>query len=219
MPDLTSFDKVFPFLVLIVPGLVVVFVRSQFTTGRRPSHSASLLSYLTISVVYYAFILPFLDFVQPITAVAVPPAQSLPPLSVKILVWFFLVVFAGPALLGFFLGVSVQKDWFHHFLRWCRLNPVHNMPTAWDWKFNNMQPEWVLVVLKNGKKFGGFCDHRSFISSDPAERDIYISWVHGVGKDNKWHSRGNRSVLIKSDEISTITFWPHHNPRKEGTNG
>ena len=216
MPDLTSLDEVFPFLVLIVPGLIVVFTRSQFTTGRRPSHSASLLSYLTISVVYYALILPLIGLVWPTPSVAIPPAQSVFPLTIRVLVWFFLLVFVGPAVLGFFLGVSAQKNWFHRLLRRCRLNPVHSMPTAWDWKFSNItKPEWVLVTLKNGKRFAGICDHRSFISSDPSERDIYISWVHDIGDNNKWHLRGDRSVLIKSGEISTITFWPYNNLFKE----
>lgn len=205
MPDLKSLDNIYLILAFLVPGLLVLFVRSQFVTGRSPPPSAALLPYLTISVIYYALALPFVGLVLSIEE----PGYG------KALAWFSLI-FIGPALLGLLLGVNIQKDLFRRCLQWCGLNPIHVMPTAWDWKFGGMANQWVLVTLKDGTRFGGFCGSESFMSSDPAERDIYIQWIYDIDDDNNWSSPGEKGVLIAAGEIKTIEFWPF-NP-KEASN-
>jgi hypothetical protein len=194
MPDLKAIDLNNLGLVLtfIVPGLIIVFIRSQFVTGRSPSHAESILTYLTLSAIYYAIVLPFLDY-------GLPQRKW---------VWTILV-FGGPAIFGLALGINVRKGYLHKFLRWLHFNPVHAMPTAWDWKFCDTPPIWVMVTLKNGTHFAGRLTSDSFVSSDPKERDIYIENVHDIADDGRWISptRG-KSVLITAGEISTIEFWP-----------
>ena len=198
MPDLKSLDNLYLILGFLVPGLIVLFVRSQFVTGRSPSHSAALLPYLTVSVIYYALALPFVRFVLSIHE----PGYG------KTLAWFTLI-FVGPAVLGLLLGVNIQKNLFRRFLQWCGLNPVHVMPTAWDWKFGGMTNQWILVTLKDGTRFAGFCGPDSFMSSDPAERDIYIQWIYDIDDSNNWSPRGENGVLITAGEVQTIEFWPY----------
>lgn len=205
MSDLKSFDNLYMTLGFLVPGLIALFVRSQFITGRRPPHGAALLSYLTVSIIYYALAFPFVDLVISIQK----------PYYLKTMAWFVLV-FMGPAILGLLLGINIQKGLSHRFLQLCNLNPVHIMPTAWDWKFGGMIEQWVLVTLKDGTRFAGFCGKDSFMSSDPAERDIYIQWIYDIDDNNNWSPRGENGVLITAGEIRTIEFWPY-NP-KETTN-
>ena len=50
-------STVFLFVVLVVPGFIIIFVRSQFITGRIPTYPAGFLSYLTTSTVYWAFLI------------------------------------------------------------------------------------------------------------------------------------------------------------------
>ena len=199
MPDLKSLDNLYLTLGFLVPGLIVLFVRAQFVTGRSPSHSAAILSYLTVSVIYYALALPFVDFVLSIHK----PSYG------KALAWFTLI-FAGPAALGLLLGINVQKNLFFRVLQRFSLNPVHVMPTAWDWKFGGMTNQWVLVTLKDGTHFAGFCGQESFVSSDPTERDIYIQWIYDVDDENKWSPRGENGVLIAADQVQTIEFPDSH---------
>lgn len=63
-------STVFLFVVLVVPGIIIVFVRSQFKAGRVPSYPAGFLSYLATSTVYWAFliflIVPIVEFVAPV---------------------------------------------------------------------------------------------------------------------------------------------------------
>ncbi len=198
MPDLMYLENIYLILLFFVPGLVVLFVRSQFVTGAKFPQSAALLPYLAISVIYYAIAFPLIDFVVAIDE----------PIYAKILAWFSLV-FAGPAVLGLVLGINIQKDLFRRLLQRCGLNPVHVIPTAWDWKFGNMTEQWVLVTLKDGTRFAGFCGSASFMSSDPAERDIYIQQVYDVDDDNNWSSSGEKALLITADEVRTIEFWPY----------
>ncbi|MCY3751448.1 MAG: DUF6338 family protein [Gammaproteobacteria bacterium] len=204
MPGLNLFDNPYTTVGLLVPGLIVLSVRSQFLTGRRPPHSAALLSYLTVSVIYYALALPFVHFILSFQEAG----------NSKVLLTWFALIFIGPALLGLLLGVNIQKDLFRRALKYCGLNPIHVIPTAWDWKFGNMTEQWVLVTLKDGTRFAGFCGDESFMSSDPSERDIYIQWTYDIDDQNKWSSRGESGVLIAAAEVQTIEFWPY-NPQEE----
>src|ERR1700680_1506987 len=61
MPDFKGVENLYIILAFIVPGLVVVYVRSRFITGRSPSHIENVLSYLTLSLLYYALTLPFIE--------------------------------------------------------------------------------------------------------------------------------------------------------------
>lgn len=196
MPELNSFDSLYLILGFLVPGLVVLFVRSQFVTGRRPSHSESVLSYLTISVIYYALALPLLHL-----ALSTRGAWQAP------LAWFSLIL-VGPAGLGLLLGLNVQKDWLRRILQRWHINVVHSIPTAWDWKFGRSGYEWVLVTLKNGTRFGGFCGPESFMSSDPKERDLYIQWIHEIDDEGRWSPHAERGLFIAAGEVRTIEFWP-----------
>lgn len=197
MSELKSLEDLYLVLGFVVPGLIVVFVRAQFLTGRTPPHSAALLNYLTLSIVYYALVLPLLDYVLSIEQ----PSYG------KAIAWFGFV-FVGPAIFGLVLGLNAQFGFLRRVLSRCGINPVHVMPTAWDWKFSNMEPQWVLVTLKDGTRFAGCCSKNSFMSSDPAERDMYIQWLYDIGEDNHWHSRGDNGVLVAAGEIKTIEFWP-----------
>ena len=198
MADLVFVEKIYLILLFFVPGLVVLFVRSQFVTGAKFPQSAALLPYLAISVIYYAPAFPLIEFVVAIDE----------PIYGKILAWISLV-FAGPAILGLVLGINIQTDFFRRLLKRFGLNPVHVIPTAWDWKFGNMTEQWVLVTLKDGTRFAGFCGSESFMSSDPTERDIYIQQVYDVDDDDNWSSSGEKSLLITADEVQTIEFWPY----------
>ena len=198
MPEMNLPGSLYLVLGFLVPGFIVLVVRSQFLTGRSTSNWDTGLSYLTVSLIYYALILPFLRFVQPMDEFSLG----------KSLVWF-IIVLVGPALFGALMGMVAQKDLLRSWLRRCGLNPLHAIDTAWDWKFLGLEEQWVLVTLKDGTRFAGFCGSESFISSDPAERDIYIQAIYDVGADDTWSSRGQNGVLIGPNQVRTIEFWPY----------
>ena len=204
MATLQFFDYLYLALTFLVPGLIVLFVRSQFVTRRNMARPADFLPYLTVSIFYYAcvyvVVYPFAHFDAFIAWMHEPGS--------KVLAWFVLI-FLGPALLGGVLGINVQKDWFRGFLQRFGLNTIHALPAAWDWKFSKAGYSYVLVTLKDGTRFAGLLGSDSFISSDPAERDIYIQWTYDIDRDNnnKWIPRDGNGVLIAAGEIRTVEFW------------
>jgi len=197
MMELTSNTDIHLALTFIVPGLIAVFVRAQFLTGRRTSHSEAVLSYVTLSAFYYALVIPILDGL-------IGPNDQGPSSH---LVWFG-TVFFGPALLGAVLGLNAQRGYIRRALSWLGLTSVHVMPTAWDWKFSTGPEQWVLVRLKDDTKFAGYCGIGSFMSSEPGERDLYIEKVYDLDDENRWQDCGAKSVLIAAGEVKTIEFFP-----------
>lgn len=180
----------------VVPGLVAAMVRAQFMTGRLPRTTEAGLIYIALSTIYLAIALPILELL---------PRH--PSGSVAATAEWVVLVFFGPALLGLSLGIGTRFGVVRRLLLWLRLNPVHPMPTAWDYKFTELSEAWVLVKLKDGTKFAGFCGGQSFISSVPEERDIYVEQIYDLSDDDEWIKRPGKSLLVAAGEISTIEFF------------
>lgn len=156
----------------------------------------SLLPYLAISLVYYAITLPALR-----SLLSTGPAQ------VRWLSWILLILI-GPAIFGVALGIGAKFGPIRWLAVKLRLTVVHPVPSAWDWKFGQARAEWVLVILKDGKKFAGYFGSSSFSSSDQTERDIYIEKVYDLTDSGEWEDRGEGGVLIAADQVKTIEFFP-----------
>ncbi|MCA1746061.1 MAG: DUF6338 family protein [Bacteroidales bacterium] len=197
MPDISEPNIVYAILGLLVPGVVITFMRSQFTTGRMQKHSDALLSYFVLSIVYWALVLPFY---LKITEMEINRTGYL-------YLWFS-IIFIGPALFGAIIGMFIKTDAMRKLLHHLRINPVHAIPSAWEWKFYNMGECLILVTLKDDTKFAGYCGKRSFFSSDPLERDLYIEKIYSLGENYEWRNEGEHGVLIKHDEVKTIEFFP-----------
>lgn len=205
-------STVFLFVVLVVPGFIIVFVRSQFKAGRVPSYPAGFLSYLATSTVYWAFliflIVPIVEFVAPVIRSHGLWWESFTYFTnpIKYFGTFILIVLL-PAIIGICFGYNWKKNWIRGFLTKLRLNPVHPTPSAWDWTFEALGEQFVLVALRDGTHIGGLMGSDSFVSSDPAERDIYIQQIYDIDEPDNWKPM-DHGVLIAGGEISSIEFWP-----------
>jgi len=197
VPDFSDPQSFVFVLALIVPGLIITFTRTQFTTGRMQRHSDALLSYFTLSAVYGAVVLPFLNWVL----------QGNIADLLRTGLWF-LIIFVGPMAFGIVLGLIAKTEIIRRLLNKIGINPVHTMPTAWDWKFGNMREHLVLLTLKDDTRFAGYCGRDSFMSSDPSERDIYIQKIYNLGENDSWNDNGDHGLWVASDEIKTIEFFP-----------
>jgi hypothetical protein len=65
------------------------------------------------------------------------------------------------------------------------------------------------VTLKDDTKHVGLLGAKSFISTDPSERDIYIEKVYERQGDGEWKDVGDWSVLIAGSEVKTVEFKPY----------
>jgi hypothetical protein len=202
MTAIGTVDALFILLAFVVPGFVISFVRSQFATGRPQKGTDQVLGYLTLSAINYA-VFSWLVYILVVTDV---PQEH--PLWAAFL--WFVVILVGPALLGAGLGVAIQRDLFRPRLASLKLQPVHVVPTAWDYQFGRLrEAHWVLVRLRDGGTVAGFFGPNSFASSDPEERDIFIEQLYRIDENQAWQRmKEGHGALITKDEVQSVEFWP-----------
>lgn len=195
MSDLLNVEALALFLLFVVPGLIIAYVRSLFLTRALPTLAEGVAGYIILSLLFHAVLFPF--------AIDIYMA----PVRQNACMWFF-ILFILPSLIGFVLGTAVQKGWLKKICNICKINPVHPVKAAWDWKFNNSNPAYVQVTLKNGIKWTGYMGPDSFASSCSSDRDLYIEEVYIVHPDDTWET--NRSgVWLSHGEIQSIEiFYP-----------
>lgn len=198
--ELLDLEKAQLFLILAVPGIVILYMRSQFLTGRMLSLTEGFIAYVTVSLVYYALALPAFDWLQERTGIA---ATAL----------WFLIVLVGPAIVGALLGLNVRKGWWQKILRRTGISTVHPISAAWDWWFSGVEACWVMASLKDGTRWAGYLGTNSFMSSNPSERDIYIEQVYELDSKDQW-TRRHSSVWIAHGEIQSLEFWPDVDPHQ-----
>ena len=129
------------------------------------------------------------------------------PLSTSAAALGFLVVL--PTIWGIVTGSARQNGIGARIIRKLKLKTFeqHHIPTAWDFLFSKIKPAWVVITLKNGNKIYGYMSPSSYISSDAAERDIYISHTLCVLDTGEMEFvPGTQGVYIRPDEVSVIEF-------------
>ncbi|NQW03684.1 MAG: hypothetical protein HQ485_06615 [Acidobacteria bacterium] len=185
-------DQVPVFLLLMLPGFISRKVYDLQISGDR--HDGT--SYAMDAVVYGT--LNAAIWIAPLTWAAT--FQHSHP------VWFWTLVLT--ALVASPVALAIVAVWVlrsKHLRGWTR----HPMPMAWDYYFGQGVPCWVLFRLKNGKSIGGFFGAKSFASSYPHGRDIYIeqSWV----VDDTGHFvravPDSAGALVSFDECELIEFF------------
>ena len=194
MPNFASFQSVYLLLSLTAPAVVFLFFRSRFTHGRMPKASDAILYFIAITSIYYSLIFPIF-----MIGFQTPKSKDF------IWVTWILVLIILPAILGVFSGWVARKEFVYKALRKIGFDVVHDIPTAWEWKFSNVGPSWVVITLKNGNSFGAEYGSTSFISTDPSDRDIYLEETYSISKTGKWTKRGY-GMWVASSEISTLEF-------------
>lgn len=195
--ELLDAQKIQLLFIFAVPGMIALYMRAQFLDGKMPDLKDGLAAYVAISIIYHAI---WFSITPSMYAIKVTTASGCEKIG-----WAF-IEFIGPAIVGVISGINVRKQWFRKTLAKFGLSTIHPVASAWDWKFSGMPEAWVLVVLKDGKQWGGILSEKSFISSTSLERDIFIEKVFEVKKSGKWVERTS-GVLITHDQIQTIEFW------------
>lgn len=203
MANIPSAPDLFTALAFIVPGFIIVRTREQFIAGRKQAVSEDLLEYIVYGAINFAAFSWLIFLLNRAEWSAEQAAFG-----------WFVVVLLGPVCLGALMGVTAQRGWLGKLLSIVGTKPVHAVPTAWDWKFGRMSGEHALITFKDGTKIGCYISERSFISSEPGERDLYAELVYEIAEDNTWHLR-QKSVLITHGEISMIEFYKTGEPYNE----
>lgn len=195
-------DAVYLTLAFLTPGLIIVYIRSQFITGRIPKPNEQVFTYLALSGLNYGL------FSWLIYGVVYSEWFKSHPWA-SALAWFFFI-FLAPAFIGIFFAYSVQRDWAGQIFRKIGLHPVNVWPTSWDRKFCYQRAHCFLTVtLKDGTTVSGYYGGDSFASSEPAERDIFIEQIYDMEEKGQWKERAaGHGILIMHSEIRCVEFHP-----------
>jgi hypothetical protein len=198
MTEVKSIEQLSLILGYIVPGLIILYVRAQFLTGRIAAHKDALLSYFTLSVIYLTIMNAGLTVVTGSDA----------PLHEQTRYWLPILLI-GAVIFGVLIGLNASLGVTRWCLRKLGLHIPHVMETAWDWKFSRVPESLVTITLKDGSRVSGWCSTSSFIGSDPANRDLYIEQVYDVDEEGNWTLRTpGKGIYIAAGEVRTIEFIP-----------
>lgn len=197
MGDLLKPEVLALFLVFTVPGVIALYFRAQFLSGRMPPVAEGAIAYIILSLVYHAM--------------AFPLARSLYATN-RIDGWFgigwFALLFAAPAALGIVLGLNVRKGWTKSLVNRFGINTIHPVHSAWDWRFASAKECWVIVTLKDETVWYGYLGTGSFASSDSAERDLFIEHIYNFSDEGEPWTPRNSSVWLAHGEIRSIEYLP-----------
>lgn len=197
-----SFDSMSAVLIAIaflVPGFILSSVLAMTFRRRSKAPSELLLQYLTLSCINHGFWSWLL--------VIMVSGQWLHKYPIRTAFVIFLVVFVSPVVFGLIAKSLSRNDSIKSGLAAIGFMVYRFIPTAWDHKFEEERPSWVIVRLKDGSVVYGFFGNFSFAGDDPEERDLYIEAVFRQGDSAQWQPVADtEGILIKADEISTIEF-------------
>jgi hypothetical protein len=169
IPD--SWPQVLIFLILVVPGIAFTTARDSVVGPRSTLTVAGrLLEAAFISVIFDAIYL-------------IGGGALFRPLPDHDYLWIRdNLGLAGLLGLALFVGVPVAVSLlfvFRQRLGWSRLPKLPttyvNIPTAWDRVAQSFAPgQFVRVRLEDGSWVGGWFADKSFVSTFPQARDIFI---------------------------------------------
>lgn len=188
-------DQFSSFVTLVVPGIIILGIRTRVTRGNLPPLKEQIAAYAVVAVCY-------LTLAAPIFHTSSGPA-------LRPWLWTLLLNVGLPAVVGLILAYAHQWGVTYTIARAFRLRLIHHVPTAWDYAFENVASEsHILVHLKDGLQIPGQLGLGSFVSSSTTERDILLSSVWEIDSSGTWtEAEPPRSLLICAGDVRWIEIF------------
>ena len=193
--SISSVQALFLTITFIVPGFVIDSITSRFVCHKSRQPHKDFLNFLTYSCINYA-VFSWLVYVL---------------LFGQLVIWeqivlLFFVTFIGPLIIGLILAYAHQYEWVRWIAEKIFLKVIHTVPTAWDYQFGSTAPAFIQITLIDGSEVRGYFGPKSFASSDPKERDIFLEkgWELNEGKWVEIPRSGG--LLVPSGSIKYIEF-------------
>ncbi len=115
------------------------------------------------------------------------------------------ILIIASIILGFILAWFRKRTLIRWLFSKLNLMVFHPDPTSWDYVFNHIKDERIIVVtLKNGDIIKGRYSNKSFTSTEPLERDIFLEKCLIY---NQKECNNNEGILIKADVVQTVQFF------------
>jgi hypothetical protein len=200
--DVSDINSAIAIILFLMPGFVADWTMSLFIPKSGFGDRQMILRYLTLSSLSYALGIPlialfnFMNWLQGWT--------------------LFVLAFALIFVLPVAIGLIVSYGYYHRSLNSLllkvsgafNLRPLPSMPNAWDdvfFRISQSEGVWLIVALKDGEFFGGWFGGKSFASTNPEDRDIYIEKIFQIDKSGAWHDTTRPTgILVKLDNVKHI---------------
>lgn len=207
--DILEKGKLLLFVLFIMPGFISMRVYRLFHPSADSDTSKILIDVVSYSCINYSFLLIPIYLIEESNIFLTSP--------ILYYLFYFCVLIVIPVLLPIFLIFIRNCEMVKRFL-------PHPIGRSWDYFFSTRQCCWVLVTLKNGKKYGGYYGSASFASSSPEPEQIYLEkhWALDDNSDFDHELTDTLGIIILTNEIESVEFIKVHNsnPNKsEAENG
>ncbi|HAF0292528.1 TPA: hypothetical protein G9C53_004922 [Salmonella enterica subsp. enterica serovar Typhimurium var. 5-] len=195
-----SLEIVFYTLLFVVPGFITDSVYRYCYPQREDTGQYTIIRYLWFTFINYILWFPLIYLI-----LSNDFHRSHP-------LWSFVIsgflVLVGPGILGFIISIIIIQGWLRKILQKFGFNPIHVIPTSWDYQFNRIENyAYVIICFIDGSTLGGLYSNQSFASSKSEERDIYLEKVYDIDTDGNWIEKDNTyGIWIASTDIRAIEF-------------
>lgn len=196
MPEEPASAGTISLLLLAAPGTLFVYFRSLFLAGRMPPLKEGFVVFASISVIYHSAMAVLIG--QEYRAFLQDPVPH------RLLLLLSLVV---PSICGALSGLNARHGWLSSLFANLGLHTVHPIECAWDWHFSNCQESWVMIKLRDGTIWAGVLGTKSFLSSDPGERDLFLESVYCLKDDGTFGDAKDSSVWLSQSDIQSVELW------------
>ncbi len=200
--NINSFDALFYTLTFVAPGYILFSVLSLLKPYKVEEKTSYLLKYFTLSCLNYG---PWVWLVYLIFK----HDYFLNNTFITAMAWFW-IIFISPIIFAFIIYIIDRKYPLRTVLFKLGITMPHSIPDSWDYIFSEIckkEPVWVLVTLTDGVKVGGYFGSKSFASTEPNERDLFIEDVYRIDEKGDFvNVADNKGILICKNHIKTIEF-------------
>lgn len=191
--DILEKGKLFLFVLFIMPGFISMRVYRLFHPSADSDTSKVLIDVVSYSCINFSLLL------IPIYLIEINNIFINHPYLYYLFYLFVLIII--PVLLPIILLKIRSCE------RVKRVLP-HPIGRSWDYFFSTRQCCWVLVTLKNGKKYGGYYGSESFSSNSPEPEQIYLEkhWALDDDGDFDHELTDTLGIIILTNEIESVEF-------------
>ncbi|MGE3972644.1 MAG: DUF6338 family protein [Porticoccaceae bacterium] len=192
--DIWDTNKLALFIAFVVPGFISLKTYELLFPAASKDTTQQLIDAVAYSSINYALLL------LPIYEVEAHALRTSHP-HIYVAFYVFVLLFA-PVLWVLLLSRLRSTQCIQNAL-------PHPIGKPWDYIFAQRKRFWVVVLVKDGMRFGGLFDSKSFASSAPNPEQIYLqeSWkLNGDGGFERVRI-DSAGILILTSEIVSIEFF------------
>lgn len=191
--DILEKGKLFLFVLFIMPGFISMRVYRLFHPSADSDTSKVLIDVVSYSCINFSILL------IPIYLIEINNVFISHPVLYYLFYIFVLIIV--PVLLPIILLKIRSCEKVKQVL-------PHPIGRSWDYFFSTRQCCWVLVTLKNGKKYGGYYGSQSFASNSPEPEQIYLEkhWALDDDGDLDHELTDTLGIIILTNEIESVEF-------------